>query len=85
MREVLFRVQSSEGDIAEKLAHIRRVLAADRQVKLTVMMRGREIARLEVAVALLDRVVDRLKDIARMEGRPAASGNKVSVVVARSG
>jgi len=52
------------------------------QVKVTMMYRGRQMAHIDLGRAVLDRVANELKDIAKIEQDPKLEGRNMSMVLA---
>ena len=75
LKEIKLRPQISEHDFDFKLKNTRKFLLEGDKVRMTVMFRGREIVHTQVGRDLLERVKERLAEIAapesfaRMEGR----------------
>ncbi len=68
IKEIKFRPKISIHDYNFKMRHIQRFLNDGNRVKITVMLRGRERARPELAQQFLDRVLEDTKDIAFQDG-----------------
>lgn len=89
VKEIKFRPKISIHDYAFKLRHIQRFLNDGNKVRITVMLRGRERAKPELAQQILNRVLGDTKDLASQDGEvrrqpwfisallgPAKSGGK---------
>jgi translation initiation factor IF-3 len=74
-----FRPNIGSADFDMKVRHVRRFLGAGERVKVTVMFRGREIARPERGVALIDMIAARVADVARHD-TPRQTGRDLTVV-----
>ena len=81
MREVRFRPKIGQHDIDFKARLVRRLLAEGNKVKVSVMFRGREIAHPEIAVNLLRRVHDGLKEESKLEQAPNLEGRFMSIIL----
>lgn len=68
-------------DLDIKLRKIREFLEAGHKVKIMVFFRGREMAHQELGYELLDRVVEKLQDIAVVEQKPIMAGKNLGIVV----
>jgi len=79
IKEVKFRPGIENHDYDFKVGHARRFLADGNKVKLTMMFRGRQIAHPEIGLAVLERVVRDLDDLAKVETRPGMSGRLMSI------
>ena len=82
MREVRFRPKIGQHDIDFKARLVKRLLGEGNKVKVSVMFRGREIAHPELAVNLLRRVHDGLKDESKLEQAPNLEGRFMSIILA---
>ncbi len=68
VKEIKFRPKISIHDYTFKMRHIQRFLSDGNKVRITVMLRGREKAKPELAQHILDRVLGDTKDVAFMDG-----------------
>ena len=68
IKEIKFRPKISIHDYNFKMRHIQRFLKEGNKVKVTVMLRGREKAKPELAQKILDRVLEDSKDIGFQDG-----------------
>jgi len=82
IKEIKFRPKIEEHDLETKLSHIKRFLAEGNKVKLTMMFRGREITHSEIARALLDKVGEKLGELATIEQSPKLEGRNMTMLVA---
>ncbi|PYP74388.1 MAG: translation initiation factor IF-3, partial [Gemmatimonadetes bacterium] len=65
-----------------KTRHAREFLQDGNKVKVTMMYRGRQMAHIDLGRAVLDRVANALKDIAKIEQDPKLEGRNMSMVLA---
>lgn len=82
LREVRFRPKIGIHDIEAKERLVHRLLGQGNKVKVSVMFRGREIDHPELAVNLLKRVNDELKDESKLEQPPKLEGRFMSIILA---
>lgn len=82
VREVRFRPNISEHDMAPKTRKVRELLEEGAKVKLSVFFRGREVTHPELGLSLLKRIADELKEEAKLERPPALEGRSLSIVLA---
>ena len=82
LKEVKFRPGIESHDYEFKVGHARRFLEEGNKVKLTMMFRGRQIAHSDLGLDVLNRVLDDLGDLAKVETRPGMAGRLMSMVVA---
>jgi len=68
LKEIKFRPKISIHDYNFKIRHVQRFLKEGNKVKITVMLRGREKAKPELAHAILDRVFVDVQDLGFKDG-----------------
>ncbi len=68
IKEIKFRPKISIHDYNFKMRHVERFLKDGNKVKITVMLRGREKARPELAHHILDRVLEDIKELGQQDG-----------------
>ena len=64
LKEVKVGSQTSGHDVNFKVGHIRTFLGEGHRVKVTVFFRGRSITHPELGKAMLDRIAEKVSDIA---------------------
>jgi translation initiation factor IF-3 len=82
VKEIKFRPKIDPHDYATKKGHVERFLRAGARVKVTIMFRGREMARTELGRRILDRLVDDLGDTIVVEAAPKQDGRNMVMVIA---
>jgi translation initiation factor IF-3 len=68
IKEIKFRPKISIHDYTFKMRHVERFLRDGNKVKITVMLRGREKAKPELAHKILDRVFEDIKELGQRDG-----------------
>jgi translation initiation factor IF-3 len=68
VKEIKFRPKISIHDYTFKMRHVERFLKDGNKVKITVMLRGREKAKPELAHKILDRVFEDIKELGQRDG-----------------
>lgn len=81
-KEIKFRPKTDGHDMDFKVKHVRRFLEEGNKVRLAVVFRGREMAHPQTGRTVLDRVVDRCKDISSVEATPNLEGKRMIMLVA---
>jgi translation initiation factor IF-3 len=81
IKEIKFRPKISIHDYNFKIKHVKRFLTDGNKVKITVMLRGREKAKPELAHMILDRVFEDVKDLGHQDGNIRAQSWAVSALV----
>ncbi len=81
IKEIKVRPKTDDHDYETKLRHIRRFLEGGDRCKVTVFFRGREIVHKDRGVAILERMVRDLADIAKLEQEPRAEGRTLQMLL----
>ena len=69
VKEVQLRPRTDDHDFDVKLKRARRFLTEGNVVRIVVRYRGRELRRPEVGIAMMDRAIEELDDVSRVEHR----------------
>jgi len=81
IKEIKFRPKISIHDYNFKIRHVRRFLDDGNKVKITVMLRGREKAKPELAHQILERVFEDVKDFGHRDSDVRSQPWAVSALV----
>jgi translation initiation factor IF-3 len=81
VKEMKYRPKIGPGDFDTKTRLVERFLSEGHKVKVTIMFRGRESAHPELGAKILDRIVERLTDIAKVESAPKLDGRNMIMVL----
>lgn len=81
IKEIKVRPKTDDHDYDTKLRHIRRFLEDGDRCKVTVFFRGREIVHKDRGVAMLERMVQDLADIAKVEQEPRSEGRTLQMLL----
>ncbi len=68
LKEIKFRPKISIHDYNFKIRHVRNFLEEGNKVKITIMIRGRERSRPELAQQIMDRVLEDMREVGRQDG-----------------
>lgn len=82
IKEIKVRPKTDDHDFNTKLKHVRRFLEKGDRVKVTVFFRGREIVHKDRGLMILERMVESVSDIAKVEQQPRSEGRTMSLLVA---
>jgi translation initiation factor IF-3 len=82
LKEIKIRPGIGAHDLEIKVRHIHKFLDEGDKVKLTLRFRGREMAHMELGMAVLHKVRDALADRIKVEHEPKLEGRQVMMVVA---
>ncbi|TVP57024.1 MAG: translation initiation factor IF-3 [Gemmatimonadales bacterium] len=81
VKEVKYRPGIEKHDFEFKTRHVRRFLDDGDKVRVTIMFRGRQMAHPEFGVEVMERVVEAVKDIGKVESGPTREGRTMSMVI----
>ncbi|MFM8236132.1 MAG: translation initiation factor IF-3 [Actinomycetota bacterium] len=81
VKEMKFRPKIDSHDYDTKMKHVERFLEEGAKVKLTIMFRGREMAHPELGRRILERVAERVAEIAIVESAPKQDGRNMTMVL----
>ena len=82
VKEIKFRPRTDDHDLETKVKHIRRFIEDGDRCKVTVFFRGREMAHKDRGQIVLDRVVEMLADIAKIEQASRVEGRTMFLLLA---
>ena len=81
LKEVKVGSQTSTHDVDFKVGHIRGFLSEGHRVKVSVFFRGRSITHPELGRAMLDRIAEKVSDVASVEQTPRMEGRSMSMML----
>ena len=81
LKEVKVGSQTSVHDVDFKVGHIRGFLSEGHRVKVSVFFRGRSITHPELGKAMLDRIADKVSDVAAVEQQARMEGRSMSMML----
>lgn len=81
VKEVKLRPKTEEHDYDFKIRNVRTFIEEGNKAKITIMFRGREITHRELGTAVLDDVVQDLKDVAIVESTPRMEGRQMFMIL----
>jgi translation initiation factor IF-3 len=81
VKEMKYRPKIGAGDFGTKTRLVEKFLSEGHKVKVTIMFRGRESAHPELGKKILDRIVEQLEDVARVESAPKLDGRNMIMVL----
>ena len=80
LKEVKFKPRIEEHDYKVKLGMLIRFLRRGDQAKVTMVYRGREMAHTELGRKILDRLVEDLQPVSKVERTPQMDGRFMTMV-----
>jgi translation initiation factor IF-3 len=81
IKEMKFKPKIDEHDYVTKMKHVMRFLDEGNKVKLTIWLRGREIAHPELGMRILRRIAEDVGDLAMIESQPRQDGRNMTMVL----
>lgn len=81
LKQMKIGLKISENDLNIKVRKIKGFLEDGDHVKILIVFRGRELAHKELGNTLLDKVLEKLTDVAIIEGKPQFSGRNLAIGV----
>ena len=81
VKEIRVRPNTGDHDLLTKLSRAKKFLENGDKVKITVMYRGREMARQDMGVNTLNRVVEILNDFADVDKHANLEGRRLSLIL----
>ena len=82
IKEVKMRPGIEDHDFEFKTRHARRFLEEGNKVKVTMMFRGRQMTHPELGREVLNRVVEEVSDLAKVEMPPTMEARSMTMVLA---
>jgi len=82
LKEIKMRPMISTHDYDFKMRNVEKFLDQGDKVKITIRFRGREMARQELGMRVLERVSSDLTDRAKVESSPRMEGRQMVMVLA---
>ncbi len=85
LKEVKIKPNIDTHDLEVKIKRAREFIEKGNKVRVTCMFRGRELARPEIGIGVVKRIVQELEDISQTEMAPKQMGRNYSLVLAPTG
>ena len=81
VEEIRLRPRIDNHDLMTKLNQGRKFLLDGAKLKVTLMFRGREMARIDLGKAVMERVLEELSDVAEVEKDIPLEGRRMSIIL----
>ncbi|MBT8379216.1 MAG: translation initiation factor IF-3 [Ignavibacteria bacterium] len=81
LKEIRFHPNTDVHDFEFKTKHAINFLEEGNKVKATVMFKGREMAYVDKGEELLNRFIEKVKEIGKIEMEPKLEGRNMSLIV----
>ncbi|CAN5854648.1 translation initiation factor IF-3 [soil metagenome] len=82
LKEIRFRPNTDDHDFDFKTKHAREFLDQGNKVKAWVQFRGRDIVYKDRGRAILDRFIEELSDISKVDQTPQMEGRRMTLMLA---
>ena len=81
VKEIRFRPRIGDHDLMTKVNMGRKFLDEGFKLKITLMFRGRELARIDLGKDVMNKVLEKLSDVAEIEKDNPLEGRRMSVIL----
>ena len=85
LKEIRVRPKTGEHDIDVKVNQARRFLEHKDKVLVNVLFRGRELQHIEEGKRIIDGILEKLLDVAKIERPPSMEGRRMTAMLAPKG
>jgi len=82
IKEIQMRPRTDQHDFETKMKHARRFLLDGDKVKVNLRFMGREMAHQETGLAVINKAIDYVKDLAAVEAPPKTEGKNMFTMLA---
>jgi len=82
LKEIRVRPKTGTHDIETKVNQARKFLEHNDKVQVNVVFRGRELQHIEEGRRIIEMVLERLSDIAKVEKAPSMEGKRMTALLA---
>ena len=81
VKEIKFRPNTDTHDYEIKMRSVKKFLENGDKVKVTLRFRGREMAHVELGQNLLERVVEDISELGKVDEMPQVEGRQMVMVI----
>ena len=81
VKEIRLRPNTGDHDLMTKLMKAQKFLLNGDKLKVTIMFRGREMARRDAGIDLLNRVKDILEEVSKIDKSAILEGRRMSMIL----
>ncbi len=81
VKEIRLRPKTDPHDLETKLGHAKKFFEKGNRVQFTMMFRGREMLHLDRARDLMQKIVDELDEIAKVDRPPSKQGRRMTMML----
>lgn len=80
LKEIRLSPKIEEHDFNFKMNHVQNFIEQGHKVKVSVMFKGRQITHKEFGDQLIEKIIKKLEDVAKVESGPSFEGRNMIVV-----
>lgn len=81
VKELRIRPKTDPHDCQTKVNHAREFFRKGHRVQFTMMFRGREMAHVELGQAMMNKIIEDLADVAKVDHPPVMMGKRMTVLM----
>jgi translation initiation factor IF-3 len=81
LKEMRFSLKISDHDLEFKAKRVEKFLKDKNKVNIMLRFKGREITHKELGIKVLERVIERLSEVARPDGEIKAQGMSINITL----
>ena len=81
LKEIRLRPETDKHDLEIKTQHAREFIEKGHKVQFTLFFRGRQMLHKEMGSVILDDIMHRLEDLAKVEQSPRMTGRRMTLTV----
>jgi translation initiation factor IF-3 len=82
LKEIRVRPKTGEHDVDTKVSQARKFLEHKDKVMVNVLFRGRELQHIEEGKRIIDGILEKLADVAKVERAPSMEGRRMTAMLA---
>jgi len=82
LKEIRVRPKTGEHDVDTKINQARKFLEHKDKVLVNVLFRGRELQHIEEGRRIIDGILEKLADVAKVERAPSMEGRRMTAMLA---
>ena len=82
LKEIRVRPKTGEHDVDTKVNQARKFLEHNDKVLVNVLFRGRELQHIEEGRRIIDGILEKLVDVAKVEKAPSMEGRRMTAMLA---
>src|SRR5262249_11509473 len=85
LKEIRVRPKTGVHDVDTKVNQARKFLEHNDKVLVNVLFRGRELQHIEEGRRIIDGILEKLADVAKVEKAPSMEGRRMTAMLAPKG